>query len=173
MKVITESEMNFGEFEEADLFHIEESKIYSNIGAGVKTVEFVLKSDEKSLIFLEAKKSCPNADNHLNSKEKAEKFEEYYTSITDKFVSSLQIYLATLLERFPNTEEVGDNLKSIEDMRDIKLKFVLVIKDAEDVAWLAGPATELKARLLQFIRIWDVEIIVLNEELAGKYRLIC
>lgn len=58
-------------------------------------------------------------------------------------------------------------------MKNIKLKFILVIKDAEDVAWLAGPAAELKARLLQIRKIWNVEVMVLNEELAEKLSLTC
>lgn len=43
MKVITESEMKFGEFDESNLFHIENSKIYRDLGDGIKTVEFILK----------------------------------------------------------------------------------------------------------------------------------
>ena len=63
MKVITESEMNFGKFDEADVFHIEDSQIYKNLDSGIKTVEFILKYDENSIVFLEEKKSCPNAAN--------------------------------------------------------------------------------------------------------------
>ena len=48
--------MNFGKFDETDLFHIEDSKIYKEIGSGIKTVEFILKYNEKSIVFLEAKK---------------------------------------------------------------------------------------------------------------------
>ena len=35
------------------------------------------------------------------------------------------------------------------------------------------PLAELKARLLQIRKIWGVEIAVLNEELAGEYKLTC
>ena len=56
MKVITESEMNFGKFDEADFFHIEDSKIYKKLGSSIKTVEFILKYDKNSIVFLEAKK---------------------------------------------------------------------------------------------------------------------
>lgn len=173
MKIITESEMNFGKFDETDLFHIEDSKIYKEIGSGIKTVEFILKYNEKSIVFLEAKKSCPNAANRCTSEEKKQKFEEYYSSVTEKFIASLQIYLAAILDRFQNTDEIGEKLKSVSDMKDIQLKFILVIKNAEDITWLAGPAAELKARLLQIRKIWNVEIAVLNEELAGEYRLTC
>lgn len=35
--------MNFGEFDESKLFHIENSKIYRDLGDGIKTVEFKYK----------------------------------------------------------------------------------------------------------------------------------
>ena len=165
--------MNFGKFDETDLFHIENSKIYKDLGSGIKTVEFVLKYDEKSIVFLEAKKSCLDAANRNESKEKEQKFEEYYSSITEKFIASLQIYLAAILDKFQNSEEVGDRLRTVNSMKDIQLKFILVVKNAEDITWLAGPLAELKARLLQIRKIWGVEIAVLNEELAGEYKLTC
>ena len=165
--------MNFGKFEETDLFHIEDSQIYKDIGSGIKTVEFILKYDENSIVFLEAKKSCPNVANRYESKKKEQKFEEYYSSITEKFIASLQIYLAAILDKFQNSEEVGDRLRTVNSMKDIQLKFILVVKNAEDITWLAGPLAELKARLLQIRKIWGVEIAVLNEELAGEYKLTC
>ena len=173
MKIITESEMDFGKFDEADLFHIENSKIYKNLGSGIKTVEFVLKYDENSIGFLEAKKSCPNTANRHESVEKEQKFEEYYSSITEKFVASFQIYLAAILNKYQDISEIGDKLQSVDSMKDIQLKFILVIKNVEDITWLAGPLAELKARLLQLRKIWGVEVAVLNEELAREYSLTC
>ena len=173
MKVITESEMNFGKFDETELFHIEDSRIYKELGSGIKTVEFVLKYGQNSILFLEAKKSCPNAANRSESAEKEGKNEEYYASITEKFIASLQIYLAAILNRFPDTSEVGESLKSMSGLKDVQLKFILVIKNAEDVTWLAGPLAELKSRLLQIRKIWGVEIAVLNVELAIEHKLLC
>ena len=72
--------MNFGKFDETDLFHIENSKIYKDLGLRIKTVEFILKYDENSIVFLEAKKSCPNVANRYEAEEKEQKFEEYYSS---------------------------------------------------------------------------------------------
>ena len=43
--------MNFGKFNETDLFHIENSKIYKDLGSEIKTVEFVLKYDENSIVL--------------------------------------------------------------------------------------------------------------------------
>ena len=107
------------------------------------------------------------------AKEKELKFEEYYGSITEKFISSLQIYLAAIMNRYQDTSEIGDNLRSVSNMKDVKLKFILVVKNAEDITWLAGPLAELRARLLKVRKIWGVEVVVLNEELAGEYNLTC
>lgn len=173
MKIITESEINFGKFDEEDLFHIEDSRIYKDLGSEIKTVEFILKYDKNSILFLEAKKSCPNGANRYESEEKEQKFEEYYFSITEKFTASLQIYLAAIMEKYPDTSEVGVKLRSVDNMKEIQLKFILVVKNAEDITWLAGPLAELKARLLQIRKIWGVEVAVLNEELAREYKLTC
>lgn len=170
--LIIESGMQFGEFDDTDLFHIENSKIYKELGCGVKTVEFILKYNENSILFLEAKESCPNTANRFESSQKTQKFEEYYSSITEKFIDSLQIYLAVLLGKYNDTSDLGEKLKNITNMRDIQLKFILVVKNASDVSWLAGPLAELKARMLKMRKIWNVEIAVLNEELAKKYGLV-
>ena len=139
MSVIPESGMNFGKYDEKDLFHIETSEIYKKLGDGIPTVEFILKYNGNNIVFLEAKKSCPNVANRYESKEKEQKFEEYYGSITEKFISSLQIYLAAIMNRYQETSEIGDNLQSVSNMKDVKLKFILVVKNAEDITWLAGP----------------------------------
>ena len=122
MSVIPESGMNFGKYDEKDLFHIETSEIYKKLGDGIPTVEFILKYNGNNIVFLEAKKSCPNVANRYESKEKEQKFEEYYGSITEKFISSLQIYLAAIMNRYQETSEIGDNLRSVSNMKDVKLK---------------------------------------------------
>ena len=70
MSVIPESGMNFGKYDEKDLFHIETSEIYKKLGDGIPTVEFILKYNGNNIVFLEAKKSCPNVANRYESKEK-------------------------------------------------------------------------------------------------------
>lgn len=173
MKIITESEMNFGKFDEENLFHIEDSKIYKDLGDGIKTVEFILKWKKNEILFMEAKKTCPNAANRYESKEKQQKFEEYYSEITEKFIDSLQVYLAAVMGRYQDLSEIGTELRTVDSMKEIQLKFILVVKNAEDITWLAGPLAELKARLLQVRKIWGVEVAVLNEELAREYKLTC
>lgn len=43
------------------------------------------------------------------------------------------------MNRYQDTSEIGDNLRSVSNMKDVKLKFILVVKNAEDITWLAGP----------------------------------
>ncbi len=173
MKIITESEMNFGEFSEENLFHIEDSKIYKDLGSGIKTVEFILKWKKNEILFLEAKTTCPNSANKNESMEKTQKFEEYYSEITEKFIDSLQVYLAAVMGRYQDLAEIGAELRSVDSMKEIRLKFILVVKNAKDITWLVGPLAELKARLLQVRKIWGVEVVVLNEELAKENKLTC
>lgn len=79
--------MNFGEFDESNLFHIENSKIYRDLSDGIKTVEFILKyKKEDSIIFLEAKKSCPNAEKRHETEEKEHKFEVYFSSLVENLL---------------------------------------------------------------------------------------
>ena len=87
-------------------------------------------------------------------------------------MASLQIYLAVILEKYQDISEVGADLKSVKSMRDIKFKFILVVKNAKDISWLVGPVSELKNRLLQVRKIWGIDVVVLNEELAREYKLI-
>ena len=49
MSVIPESGMNFGKYDEKDLFHIETSEIYKKLGDGIPTVEFILKYNENNI----------------------------------------------------------------------------------------------------------------------------
>lgn len=165
--------MNFGKFDEENLFHIEDSKIYKDLGDGIKTVEFILKWKKNEILFLEAKTTCPNSANKNESMEKTQKFEEYYSEITEKFIDSLQVYLAAVMGRYQDLTEIGAELRSVDSMKEIQLKFILVVKNAKDITWLAGPLAELKARLLQVRKIWGVEVAVLNEELAREYKLTC
>ena len=165
--------MNFGKFDEENLFHIEDSKIYKDLGSGIKTVEFILRWRKNEILFLEAKTTCPNSANKNESMEKTQKFEEYYSEITEKFIDSLQVYLAAVMGRYPDLAEIGAELRSVDSMKEIRLKFILVVKNAKDITWLAGPLAELKARLLQVRKIWGVEVAVLNEELAKENKLTC
>jgi hypothetical protein len=75
--------------------------------------------------------------------------------------------------KYEDTSDLGRKLQNVTSMQDIQLKFILVVKNAEDISWLAGSLAELRARLLKMRKIWNIEIAVLNEELAAEHKLIC
>lgn len=75
--------------------------------------------------------------------------------------------------KYEDTSDLGRKLQNVTSMQDIQLKFILVVKNAEDISWLAGPLAELRARLLKMRKIWNIEIAVLNEELTAEHKLIC
>ncbi len=167
MKTITESEMNFGRYKEENLFEIENSQIRKSLGEGVKTVEFILLKNDTHIIFLEAKKNCPNEHNMNDSPNKRLKFENFYNDVTQKFTDSLQVYLAAILNRYGNLSEIGHNLCTPENYSEKEIFFVLVIKCAE-ISWLSGVKAILEKRLLSLRKIWKIKILVLNHELAQK-----
>lgn len=167
---IVESEMHFGPYDEQDLFHIEKASLYKNLGEGIKTVEFVLMYREKSICFVEAKRSMPNAEKRQET-EKTEKFEAFYNAIAEKFLNSLQIYLAAVLKRYGSTEELGQQLQSPEILKSVRLRFVLVVKTANE-NWLPGSCAELNARILPIRKIWDARVVVLNEAMAQRYGIV-
>lgn len=170
--IIKESNMEFGEFASEDVFQMEHSKLHASFGDGIKTVEFVLLKDDNKILFVEAKTTCPNRDNRYESEEKAEKFEEYFEDISDKFIDSLQMMLNAYLQRNKYVDGIGNNLMKQGICSKVKFCFVLVIKNADNEEWLAGPKEELEMRLLRWRKLWNVNIAVLNEKLAVKYGLI-
>lgn len=136
MITINESDMEFGIFQKEKVFRMEDSRLQHSFGEGVKTVEFVLLKDRDKLLFVEAKKSCPNRDNRYENKGKTEKFEEYFSDISDKFVDSLQMMLNIFLDRRTvNLDEVGSHITDEKIYSILKFRFVLVVKNAVDIAW--------------------------------------
>ena len=170
---IYESGAKFGPFPEKDIFYIEKSEIYASLGKGAKTVEFICTNDGgNNIILLEAKTTCPNVDNKNESREKTVKYNEYYLEITKKVEDSLQLLMAILLRMYGILDCVGESFYRKIKLSSVKLKFILVIT-SEHIRkeWLLGPKAELERSLLSLRKIWNLEIIVMNRELANKYRL--
>ena len=109
-----------------------------------------------------------NSDSQSNTETK---FEEYYSSITDKFIASFEIYIASLMDKYSNTFDIGEDLQNVRSLRTTIITYVLVIQSAKE-EWLAGPMEELRARLFTYRKIWGIEVIVLNEDMAKRYGLI-
>lgn len=82
------------------------------------------------------------------------------------------MYIAGILENYENTDEIGKNLLNVKPMKNKKLKFILVITADEILEdWLQGPKLELEERLKHFMKIWNIQIVVLNKNLAVRYGL--
>lgn len=171
MKHVEESGMRFGDYPDEVFFGIENSKLHQAVGEGIKTVEFVLLHRHKQFLFVEAKTTCPNAANRDESADKKEKFEKYYQEISEKFYDSFQMFLTAVLKKTSMTDGIGSELTAKQDFSDREICFVLVIRNAEDLSWLAGPKAELEARLRKICQIWNAKVLVLNYELAREYGL--
>ncbi len=169
--MIEESGMKFCKLEEERLFWIEKSDIYKQLGEGIKTVEFIYLSKEENLLFVEAKQSCPNVANRDESEEKQKKYEMYFSDVTDKFIDSINMFATTVLGRNGQSIDVGENILQESTYTKGKIKFVLVITDAEE-SWLTGPKAELDKRLFRYRKIWKAKVIVLNKKMAEELGLI-
>ena len=80
--IILESEMQFGEYKEEQVFQLEKSDQYTKKlrPNGIKSCEFILRRNNK-LYFIEAKKSCPKQIMADTSEEKIIKYKEYIQDI--------------------------------------------------------------------------------------------
>lgn len=168
MIMIIESGVQFGWFENKQIFRIEHSDIHKSAGEGIKTVEFILCNKKRSICLIEAKSSCPNVANKDESEEKSVKYEEFFREITDKFVDSVNMYAAAVLGRYPDINEIGEELTSPAIWKDGKLLLILVVANAEE-SWLVAPQAELEKRLLRLRKIWKAEVVVMNREIAEAY----
>jgi len=161
VSVITESGMDFIA---ENIFHIEKSKVYTNIGEGVRSVEFVRVKDDK-LLFVEAKTTFPNPDNP--SEENLARFESEIKEISDKFIHSLNLF---------SSVEVGVAENALPNdfvlPEKVSLVFLLVIKKHEP-EWCKNIVRALTAVLPLYLNsIWKPEVYVINQEIAAELNLI-
>ena len=70
-------------------FHIEKSQIYTNIGASVKSIEFI-RLDGDKLMFIEAKTTFPNPNNP--DADNVTRFQSEIEDMRDKFIHSLNLF---------------------------------------------------------------------------------
>lgn len=167
--IIPESDMQFGEYREDQVFQIEKcsqytSKLRQN---GIKSCEFILLRGNK-LYFVEAKKSCPNQITAESTEEKIIKYKNEIQEIVLKMKHSLTLYANILLKRY-SIQGLPDKLK---DISDLEIRLVLVVKNAEK-AWLAPFQDVFRRELKDEMKIWKIpDFIVINEEKAREKRFI-
>ncbi len=95
-------------------------------------------------------------------------FREYINDIREKFENSLDLYVNMALKG-----EVPDLFKNI-DYRNLEIIFILVIKEQKK-EWLGNVKDPMEMAVRSVIRtnkIWKCKVIVINEEIAKKRKLI-
>ena len=148
--VISESGMDFII---SNTFYIEKSLLYTNLGEGVRSVEFV-RVIRDNLLFIEAKTTFPNPDNP--GQENYIQFQNETVEICEKFIHSLNLFstvmIGTSKETFPDDFTLPEK---------VILIFVLVIKN------------KLYSSLSSYLKkIWEPTVYVINQDTAAKRNLI-
>jgi hypothetical protein len=168
---IDESKMTFGPFSESVCFRIEKSPIYTNLGDGVKMVEFVLNrpSDiqEPVLCLVEAKHSSPRPDNPVD-------FSEFISEISEKMVNGISLLFAAILRRHGASEGILPESMHSVDLSRCKVRCILVI-NGHAIEWLPPIQDALRKSLLSMNKTWNFGpnmVVVLNEVLAAEYPLL-
>jgi hypothetical protein len=129
--VITESGMDFI----ADnTFHIEKSQLYTSLGEGIRSVEFVRIKNNK-LLFVEAKTTFPDPEKSENN------FQTQINDICEKFIHSLSLYSSI---KVGINEEIFAN--DFMPPKKSFLIFILVIKKHE-IKWCKPIKQELTRTL--------------------------
>ena len=169
---ITESDMKFGPFDGEQCFHIEHSRLYTNIQNGVQMAEFLLlKNDQPNhpsiLDVVEAKSSSPRPEGK-------EYFDDYIRQIRDKFVNALTLCWAACLERHPKFH--GELPKRIQDMNlsQVHVRFILDIKGHRE-EWLPPIDAGLNKAMRPTLKTWGFSpnaVIVLNDDMARQRQYI-
>ena len=159
--VITESGMDFIA---ENAFYIEKAELYTNLGDGVRSVEFIRVKNDK-LMFIEAKTGFPNPDNPCE--ENREKFQSTVETICEKFIHSLHLL---------SSVKIGVTKESLPSDFDLSEKtslvFLLVIKN-HDLAWCRPIKGKfIDALPLYLKKIWKPEVLVINQSVAVKQGLI-
>ncbi len=165
---VCESGMKFGPFPSDTLIRLEEIPQYKRIQQGMHMAEFMYYEEERRrLISVEAKTTAPNPDSEAVEHPK-ERFREYISDIREKFENSLDLYINMALKG-----EVSDYFKKI-DYRNLEIIFILVIKEQRK-EWLGNVKDAMEMAVRSVIRtnkIWRCKVLVINEEIAKKRKLI-
>ena len=160
---ITESGMEFGDFSDKEIFRIENSET-QKLAQSPPVVEFIYSKSTNKLIFLEAKSSSPQ------EKTNKERYNEFINEITDKFICSFDMYMASKLKRYNEIKSLNNDIQKTDDSI-AEYQFVLVI-NGHQLDWLVPLQAEFERKLVNHKKIWKSKVIVINEVLAEKMKLI-
>lgn len=161
---IIESGLQFGEYEENRLFHAEQSMIYRSLGKGISTVEFVLFNDPIEILMIEAKSSSPQPSNQEN-------FDDFIEDIYRKFAHSVDTYFSLVLNRLQDKENEMPECFRTADYSISKIRLILVI-NGHRIAWLPPIRDAIRRKLDRQVKIWRLEIAVINHLQARELGLL-
>ena len=161
---VHESGVDFGPFVAEKFFYMEKSDVYQGLGEGFSTVEFMCMDSKGNCLFVEAKSSSPRPD-----KEDTTDFNKFIEEISAKFQDSYQLFLTNLMERRVSSD-IGQEIVK-QNMASVRIKFVLVIP-THKTGWLPPLNEALKKQLRKTIHMWNIDVAVMNEDMAKDYDLI-
>lgn len=164
-----ESGMRF-RFQEENCYLIETGHPYLDIKSqGVRACDFVFleeKTNKTILYFIEAKSSTPNFSNSKYNSS------DFIKEITEKFLHSLLLILGIKLNRHYNkVDPLPLTIRNI-DISVTKINFCLIIRGHKK-EWLKDLQDLLRKNLRPIIKSFSLnDVLVINDELARKYRLV-
>lgn len=167
MITIDESNMRFGPYNKDDVLYIEKSNLYTTMKNAPKITEFILKKNS-CLLILEAKTSSPKP---IKEHKTMEYPNGYIEKISEKFLNTLNMFISANIGILADEQNEAESFLPVNEMRDFKFKYALVIKEC-DKEWLPNIKLALEEQLRVQMKIWNVEIRVLNEDLAKKLKLV-
>ena len=155
--VITESNMGFIT---DNAFYIEKSKLYTDLGEGVRSVEFV-RVKNNNLLFVEARETFPNPENPIDAN--LNRYNSQIEEICEKFVHSLNLF---------SSAKVGIANERLPDGLSLPTKsslvFVFVIKNHKS-KWCKPIRKKLISILPEYLnKIWNPTVYVINHETVIK-----
>ncbi|MBO1520438.1 hypothetical protein [Oceanisphaera pacifica] len=165
MITITESGVTFGPFAQDTIFRVENSPCAARLG-GIKACEFVWWSaSNNKLVFIEARASVPNPQKSLSE------YEQYFSDMLEKFDNSLQLLLAGTAPRHTElVRELGPSMANI-NWQQADIQFYLVIPRAPR-EFLNSLTDKLRQTLHRQLKIWRINIFVINEDMARSHGLL-
>ncbi|SHJ68952.1 hypothetical protein SAMN02745751_03141 [Dethiosulfatibacter aminovorans DSM 17477] len=165
--VIEESGMKFGPFSKENVYYIEKEDVYTKRFYACKISEFFLKAEnDKDEVYsvVEAKSSSPKPGSK-------ERFPEFIKEINEKFINTFNIILSLRVGRDHLSEFQRPEFITRDDLGKVVINFILVI-NGHKKEWLPPLRDALYKEMKAYLSIYDINILVMNDELALKHRLI-
>ena len=161
---ICESGLKFGEYANDSVFHAECSSVYQSLGENVCTVEFILKKQADEFLLVEAKSGSPQPSNQ-------EDFDKFIQRVYVKFAHAIDLFFSLVTKRLQDESNEMPVCFKEADFSVAKVKLVLVI-NGHKIGWLSPINEALKRKMKRQIKTWNLEVVVMNHELADEYNLL-